>query len=137
MIDLTKIPKFFIYIVLAVFITLLLVNIYIFYISPYFYSYKAHLSVDCSTFGNESLVIIEAKQDLNNVNVFSFDKIYNCTLGNIKKYSQDACKIINNPVAGNYYIRISYMLNNETYTIIVQCKVKSSGLLSKILSLIR
>lgn len=135
--DITKIPKFAIYIAVALLVIFILYNVYIIYILPYFESYQRFFSVNCIAADNESLVVITAKTNLSNIIIYDFYKNSNCSINYINQYSSDGCVLSNYPVIGSYYVRIYYNVNGEEYQTIVECKEESQGLLSSLLSFIK
>lgn len=131
--DITKIPKFVIWAGIAVFVLAVLYSIYLYYITSFLPPYQRYFTADCTFYNNKSVVILSAKVNINNITVYSFNNIYHCYLGNINQYSMNGCELNNTLVAGDAYVRIKYIINNNTYMTIIPCKIKDNNVLSKLI----
>lgn len=130
--DLTKIPKFIIWIAIAVFVILVLSLIYVYYITSFIQPYQKYFNANCIYSNGESVVILTAKQNLYNVNISSFNNLYSCSIGNILSGSMNGCVLNNTLVANSAYVKVYYNVNNQSYEAIIGCQIKSSSILSKL-----
>jgi hypothetical protein len=134
--DISKIPRFAIWVGVAIFILVVLYAVYTYYVTSYLPPYLKYFTYSCQYANGESLIIITAKQNLENVVVYNFYKNSTCDLGNINYGSMNGCSVNNNIIVGNAYVRVHYTVNGNHYEAILPCKiVEGGGMLSGLLSL--
>jgi hypothetical protein len=135
--DISKIPRFAIWVGVAIFILVVLYAVYTYYVTSYLPPYLKYFTYSCQHANGESLIIITAKQNLENVVVYNFYKNSTCDLGNINYGSMNGCSVNNNIIVGNAYVRVYYTVNGNQYEAILPCKIVESGggILSGLLSL--
>jgi hypothetical protein len=123
--DLSKIPKFVLWVAIAIFVIVILSALYLYYVTSYFPPYLKYFSYNCKYSNGVSVVILTAKQDIYNVTIYNFNKNESCNLGNIYANSMGACELNNSIIAGEVLVRIYYNINNQTYEAVVPCSIKS------------
>jgi hypothetical protein len=125
--DLSKIPKFVLWIIIVIFVIAILSAFYLYYITSYFPPYLKYFSYNCKYSNGLSVIILTAKQDLYNVTVYNFNQNENCNLGNIYTNSMSACELNNSITAGEVLVIIYYNVSNQTYQAVVPCSIQSSN----------
>jgi hypothetical protein len=135
--DISKIPKFVIWVGVAAFILVVLYAIYIYYVTSYLPPYLEYFTYSCQYANGTSLIIITAKQNLENVTVYNFYENSTCNLGNINYGSMNACSVNNNIIILDAYVRVYYTVNGNQYEAILPCQIveNNGGILSGLFSL--
>ena len=135
--DISKIPKFVIWVGIAAFILVVLYAIYIYYVTSYLPPYLEYFTYSCQYSNGTSLIIITAKQNLENVTVYNFYENSTCNLGSINYGSMNGCSVNNNIIIVDAYVRVYYTVNGNQYEAILPCQIveSNSGILSGLLSL--
>ncbi|MFP3257507.1 MAG: hypothetical protein RXO36_06895, partial [Candidatus Nanopusillus acidilobi] len=125
--DISKIPKFVIWVGVAAFILVILYAIYTYYVTSYLPPYMEYFTYSCQYANGTSLIIITAKQNLENVTVYNFYENSSCNLGDINYGSMNACSVNNSLTIGNAYVRVYYIANGNQYEAILPCQIVESG----------
>ena len=120
--DITKIPKAFLWGAIAVFVAVLLFYTYLSLQYKIFKPYQEYLDASCKVSGNTAVVIISAKKNISNIQIKDFGGAGSCSINSIGEGSMDGCKLNITEVAGQYLVKISFEVNNETYKAIVPCE---------------
>jgi len=121
--DLSKIPKFIIWVAIAAFVVGILITLYSILSYKIAKPYQNHFEVECIYSNETSIIILTAKKDIDNITIYDFEKTNYCNIENLKSDSMDACKIQNKLIDNQALVRIYYSLDNESYSAIVPCKI--------------
>ncbi|MEM1895688.1 MAG: hypothetical protein QXR54_00675 [Nanopusillaceae archaeon] len=122
--DITKIPKFLIWIAIFVFSVFVLYLLYNFLAYRFSKPYEKYIFVDCFYSNETSIVILTAKDNVKNIVIYDINLQNKCEIANLYKDSMDVCKISNVKTGGKVFVKINFEVNNKTYSAVSECKIE-------------
>jgi hypothetical protein len=120
--DLTKIPKTFLWGAIAIFVAVILFYLYLSIQYKIFKPYQEFLDASCKVSSNSAVVIISAKKEIKNIQIVDFGGNGACSIKFIGRGSMDGCELNVTEVAGQYLVKISFEAGNETYKAVIPCE---------------
>ncbi|MEM4818828.1 MAG: hypothetical protein QXT85_01200 [Nanopusillaceae archaeon] len=122
--DITKIPKFLIWIAIFVFSVFVLYLGYNLLAYRFSKPYEKYIFVDCFYSNETSIVILTAKDNVKNIVIYDINLQNKCEIANLYKDSMDVCKISNVKTGGKVFVKINFEVNNKTYSAVSECKIE-------------
>ncbi|MEM0379587.1 MAG: hypothetical protein QW038_00675 [Nanopusillaceae archaeon] len=122
--DITKFPKFLIWISIFIFIVFVLYFGYTLLAYRFSKPYEKYLFVDCFYSNGTSTVIFTAKDNIKNIAVYDINLQNKCEIKILYKDSMDLCKINNVKEGEKVFIKINFEVNNKTYSAVSECKIE-------------
>lgn len=122
--DITKIPKFLIWIAIFVFSVFVLYLGYNLLAYKFSKPYERYLFVDCFYSNETSIIILTAKDNIKNIVIYDINLQNKCEITNLYKDSMDVCKISNVKTGGKVFVKINFEVNNKTYSAVSECKIE-------------
>lgn len=122
--DITKIPKFLIWIAIFVFSVFVLYLGYNLLAYRFSKPYEKYIFVDCFYSNETSIVILTAKDNVKNIVIYDINLQNKCEITNLYKDSMDVCKISNVKTGGKVFVKINFEVNNKTYSAVSECKIE-------------
>ncbi|MEM1804849.1 MAG: hypothetical protein QXI77_02540 [Nanopusillaceae archaeon] len=122
--DITKIPKFLIWITIFVFIVFVLYLGYNLLAYKFSKPYERYLFVDCFYSNETSIIILTAKDNVKNIVIYDINLQNKCEIKNLYKDSMDVCKINNVKMGEKVFVKINFEVDNKTYSAVSGCKIE-------------
>ncbi|MEM4511518.1 MAG: hypothetical protein QXD25_01770 [Nanopusillaceae archaeon] len=122
--DITKIPKFLIWITIFVFIVFVSYLGYNLLAYKFSKPYERYLFVDCFYSNETSIIILTAKDNVKNIVIYDINLQNKCEIKNLYKDSMDVCKINNVKTGGKVFVKINFEVDNKTYSAVSGCKIE-------------